>query len=116
MPEMRLQKYIANSGVCSRRKSEELILAGKVTVNDKVVKELGTKINPDKDIVTVNKKRIELIKDYKYILINKPVRICNNSKRSVQQSYSTGFSKKNRCTVASSRKTRYVYLWCVNFD
>lgn len=83
MPEMRLQKYIANSGVCSRRKSEELILNGKVNVNGKVITELGTKINSDTDIILVNGKRIMLTRDYKYILLNKPVRICNNCERSI---------------------------------
>ena len=49
--EERLQKYLANSGVASRRKCEELILQGKVEVNGKVVTKLGTKINQEKDIV-----------------------------------------------------------------
>ena len=44
---MRLQKYIAQSGITSRRKAEELILQGRVKVNDKVIKELGTKVNPE---------------------------------------------------------------------
>ena len=44
--EIRLQKFLANSGVASRRKSEELILEGRVKVNGKVVTELGTKVNP----------------------------------------------------------------------
>lgn len=83
MSEMRLQKYIANSGFCSRRKSEDLILNGRVSVNGKVITELGTKINSDTDIIIVNGRKIELIKDYKYILINKPIRIRNNSKRSI---------------------------------
>ena len=52
--EERLQKYLANKGVASRRKSEEYIVQGKVKVNDKVVVELGTKINPEKDIVEFN--------------------------------------------------------------
>ena len=47
--EERLQKYLANSGIASRRKCEELILQGKIQVNGKVVTELGTKINPEKD-------------------------------------------------------------------
>ena len=51
MEEMRLQKFIANSGVCSRRKAEEYILAGKVKVNGKIVTELGTKVDSQKDEV-----------------------------------------------------------------
>lgn len=73
MPEMRLQKYIANSGFCSRRKAEELILDGKVSVNGCVVSELGTKVNAEVDRVLVNNKVVEYVKNYKYILLNKPV-------------------------------------------
>ena len=46
----RLQKVIANSGLTSRRKAEELILQGKVTVNGKIITELGTKVNPSDQI------------------------------------------------------------------
>ena len=49
MEEERLQKYLANQGIGSRRKCEQYILEGKVTVNGKTIKELGTKINPEKD-------------------------------------------------------------------
>lgn len=73
MEEMRLQKYIANSGYCSRRKAEELILNGKVYVNGIIVTELGTKVDSDKDEVIINNKRLKLIKGYSYILLNKPV-------------------------------------------
>ena len=73
MPEMRLQKYIANSGFCSRRKAEALILDGKVSVNGCVVSELGTKVNAEVDRVLVNNKVVEYVKNYKYILLNKPV-------------------------------------------
>ena len=51
MEEIRLQKYMADCGVASRRKCEEYILQGKVKVNGKVVEELGTKIIPSKDKV-----------------------------------------------------------------
>ena len=47
----RLQKYLARAGVASRRASEEYILAGRVRVNGKVVKELGTRVDPDGDLV-----------------------------------------------------------------
>ena len=56
---MRLQKYIANAGVTSRRKAEDLILQGRVKVNGKIVK-LGTKVNPSKDLVTVDGDVIKL--------------------------------------------------------
>ena len=73
MAEIRLQKYLASCGVASRRKCEELIIEGKITVNDEKV-ELGFKINPEKDIVKYNGKQIKNEnKKYTYILLNKPI-------------------------------------------
>lgn len=69
---MRLQKFIANSGVTSRRKAEELIKEGRVKVNGKIINKLGTKINPECDIVEVDGKRIEIVKKKIYVLLNKP--------------------------------------------
>ena len=72
--EVRLQKYLANSGIASRRKSEELILGGKVSVNGKVVTELGTKIDPEKDEIKYNGKIIKDTKqNFVYVLLNKPI-------------------------------------------
>ena len=71
--EERLQKYLANSGVASRRKCEELILQGKVEVNGKVVTELGTKISPEEDIVKFNGKEVKQVEKMVYILLNKPI-------------------------------------------
>ena len=51
---VRLQKFLAEGGVASRRASEELILAGAVAVNGKIVKVLGTKVDPARDRVTVD--------------------------------------------------------------
>ena len=51
MEEVRLQKYLAEAGIASRRKAEELIKQGKIRVNNQVIKELGTKIEPNKDKV-----------------------------------------------------------------
>lgn len=74
MGEIRLQKYMAECGVASRRKCEELISQGKVKVNEKIVTELGTKINPDKDKVAFNGKALKYEDDEKvYILLNKPI-------------------------------------------
>ena len=71
--EVRLQKFMAEQGVASRRKSEELILAGKVKVNGHVA-QIGMKINPRKDLVTVGKQRLTNVKNRKmvYIMLNKP--------------------------------------------
>lgn len=72
--EIRLQKFLADSGVASRRKSEELILQGKVKVNGKIVTELGTKIDDEKDIIEFDGKKIEKNRnEHIYILLNKPI-------------------------------------------
>lgn len=68
---LRLQKYMALSGVASRRKSEELIAAGKVRINGKVAK-LGDKVNPKTDKVTLSGKRLVKEKKSVYIMLNKP--------------------------------------------
>ena len=66
-----LNKFLANAGVASRRKSDELILQGLVKVNGKVVKDLGVKISL-KDKVTVDGKQINIKEKKIYILLNKP--------------------------------------------
>lgn len=68
--EIRLNRYIAQSGLCSRREADELIADGKVTVNGVVVTEMGTKVQPT-DEVCVNESRIVGEKKV-YILLNKP--------------------------------------------
>lgn len=73
MEEVRLQKFMAECGVASRRKCEELILQGKVKVNGKTVSELGIKVNPKKDQVTFNGTKIQIEEDKVYILLNKPI-------------------------------------------
>ena len=73
MEEVRLQKYLANCGIASRRKAEELITSGKISVNGKVITELGTKINPSKDKVVYNGKEVKVEEEHVYILLNKPI-------------------------------------------
>lgn len=67
----RLQKVIANLGYTSRRKAEELIQAGKVKVNGKIVKELGTKVKTS-DTIEVENTILDNCKNYEYYLLNKP--------------------------------------------
>ena len=68
----RLQKYMANAGVASRRKCEEIILEKRVIVNDEVVSELGFKVNPELDKIYVDGKLITTIEKKVYIALNKP--------------------------------------------
>lgn len=67
----RLQKVLAHAGVASRRKCEEMILAGRVLVNDEVVKELGTKVDPSTDIIAVDGRVIGK-EEHVYLMLNKP--------------------------------------------
>jgi 23S rRNA pseudouridine2605 synthase len=68
----RLQKIMAACGVASRRKAEEIILAGRVTLNGEVVRELGTKADPEKDAICVDGKAIERPERLLYFMLNKP--------------------------------------------
>lgn len=70
---IRLQKYMADHGIASRRKCEEYILQGKVKVNGKIQSTLGIKIDPQTDKVEFNNKLITNEQEYVYILINKPI-------------------------------------------
>ena len=83
---VRLQKYLASHGIASRRKCEEYILEGRIKVNGKVVTELGTKVNLEKDKVTFDDKEVSNEKPKNvYILLNKPIRLCYNCKRAISE-------------------------------
>ena len=74
MEAIRLQKYLAEAGIASRRKCEEYINQGRVKVNGKQILELGTKVNPEIDEVEYNGKKISNKKiEHTYILLNKPI-------------------------------------------
>ena len=75
--EIRLNKYLADSGICSRREADDLILAGAVTVNGQVVTELGTKVKTTDKVVyggqTLNREKL------RYVLLNKPKGVITTS-------------------------------------
>ncbi len=70
--ELRLQKFLAEAGIASRRKAEQFIVMGKVEVNGKVVTELGTKIDTEKDTVLYENKKVVLKQKLIYIMLHKP--------------------------------------------
>jgi len=72
MPEERLQKVLSQAGVTSRRKAEELIVEGRVTVNGKTVTELGSKANIENDHIKVDGRLLRAPKHLTYIALNKP--------------------------------------------
>jgi 23S rRNA pseudouridine2605 synthase len=70
--EIRLQKVIADAGLSSRRKAEEMIAAGRVTVNGQVVREMGTKIDPQQDHVKVDGRHLKPAAPPMFLMLNKP--------------------------------------------
>lgn len=72
MATERLQKFLAGAGVASRRKAEELITSGRVKVNNVVVTELGTKVEPERDLVTVDGRTVSEPEARTYLLLYKP--------------------------------------------
>ena len=72
MAEERLQKILANAGVTSRRKAEELIVEGRVTVNGKTITELGSKADPDTDHIKVDGRLLKQPEHFLYIALHKP--------------------------------------------
>lgn len=72
MSEVRIQKYLSAAGVCSRRKAESYVRQGRVWVNGNAVKELGTKIDPEKDRVEVDGRLVSVPTEKIYVALNKP--------------------------------------------
>ena len=96
---MRLNKYIAESGFCSRRKADELISQNRVTVNKDTAK-LGMEVN-DGDIVRVDGERIKLDTNYEYYLLYKPKKvICTNS---------DNFARRLAVDFIKSKKRLFTY-------
>ena len=107
MDEVRLQKFLASCGIASRRKCEELILAGKVEVNGKVVNELGTKVNIQKDEVKYNGKIIKPEEEKIYILLNKPIGYVTTSDEQFGRDKVTDLVKQNKRIVPVGRLDMY---------
>ena len=107
MEEVRLQKYLADCGIASRRKAEELIKQGKVSVNGKIITELGTKVIPNKDFVEYNGKKVELQKEYVYILLNKPIGYVTTVKDQFNRESVLDLVKTNKRLVPVGRLDMY---------
>lgn len=69
---MRINKYLAECGLCSRRKADEYVKSGRVSVNKRVVREVGSEIDVDNDIVYVDGKKVVRATHFDYIMFNKP--------------------------------------------
>jgi 23S rRNA pseudouridine2605 synthase len=98
MDSVRINKFISQSGFCSRRKAEEYILNGDVFINNICVKDLSTQIDPTKDSVTICGKTITQEKKLHYILFNKPkyvvTTLSDPQKRETVSKYFKKFSER----------------------
>lgn len=72
MPQERLQKFLSRAGVASRRAAEEYIQAGRVTVNGQVVTAMGVKVDPDRDVVKVDGRRVKVTAAPVTVMLHKP--------------------------------------------
>src|SRR5690606_23734677 len=98
----RLQKIIAHAGIASRRKAEELIREGRVTVNGKVVRELGTCADPQRDHIRVDRKLIQP-EPFEYYLLNKPRGVLSAATDPKNRPLGTDFVKTGRRLYPAGR-------------
>ena len=106
MEEKRLQKYLAEAGIASRRKCEEYILQGKVEVNGKIITELGTKVTSN-DIVKYDGRIIESEEEKVYILLNKPIGYVTTSHEQFGRDKVLDLIKINKRVVPVGRLDMY---------
>lgn len=105
---IRLQKYLANMGIASRRKCEEYITQGKVKINGEVVTELGIKVDPNRDKVEFNGKKIKDKKEpHIYILLNKPIDYVTTVKDQFGRNSVLDLVKTNKRVVPVGRLDMY---------
>lgn len=110
--KIRLQKYMADCGIASRRKCEELIEKGLVKVNGNVETKLGIKIDIEKDIVEYDGKVLENKQDFLYILLNKPIGYVTTVKDQFSRDNVLDLVKVDE-RIVPVRKIRYVYIRCI---
>ena len=104
--EERLQKFLANAGIASRRKCEELVLDGKIEVNGAIVTEIGTKVS-EKDIVKYNGKIVKTEEEKIYILLNKPIGYVTTAKDQFNRDTVLDLIKINKRIVPVGRLDMY---------
>lgn len=106
--EERLQKYLAEAGIASRRKCEEYIVEGRVKVNNETTTQLGVKINPDIDEIKFDNKLVTNLKrDYTYILLNKPIEYVTTVKDQFGRQTVLDLVKTNKRLVPVGRLDMY---------
>jgi 23S rRNA pseudouridine2605 synthase len=69
---MRLNKFLAQAGIASRRQADQMIKAGRVLLNDSIITEMGIQVNPTIDLVKIDGQPVALKEEYEYLILNKP--------------------------------------------
>ncbi|NYJ01489.1 23S rRNA pseudouridine2605 synthase [Nocardioides thalensis] len=105
---VRLQKLLAQSGVASRRKCEELMLEGEVEVDGEVITRLGTKVDPRTAVIKVSGKRLPPISDHAYLVLNKP--------RGVVSSMADEQGRKDLSSLVADRPERLFHVGRLDTD
>src|SRR6476620_5588663 len=105
---IRLQKLLAQSGVASRRKCEELMLAGLVVVDGEVVTRLGTKVDPATAVIRVDGKRLPPVSAHVYLVLNKP--------RGVVSTMSDPEGRRTLSDLVSDRPERLFHVGRLDTD
>ena len=114
MEQIRLQKFLAEAGIASRRNCEELIINGKIKVNGKIAT-LGEKVNPMNDKIEYNGNIIKAHNnEYTYILLNKPIDYVTTAKDQFGRKTVLDLVNIKNKRLLPVRKIRYVYIWCFN--
>ena len=106
MPAERLQKIIAAAGIASRRKAEELITGGLVSVNGQIVTELGSKADPESDHIRVNGKLLHGPERHVYLLMNKPKGYVTTLRDPEATADRDGFAARRESASVSGRTPR----------
>lgn len=108
MEPIRLQKFLAEAGIASRRKCEEYILKGKVKVNGQTVTELGTKVDSETDQIEYNGRLVKKEKqEYTYVLLNKPIDYVTTVKDQFNRNTVLDLVKTNKRLVPVGRLDMY---------
>ncbi|MDQ6527460.1 pseudouridine synthase [Nocardioides sp. LHD-245] len=106
--QLRLQKLLAQSGVASRRRCEELMLEGEVEVDGEIVTRLGTKVDPRRAVIKVSGRRLPPISDHVYLVLNKP--------RGVVSTMSDPQGRRTLSDLVSDRKERLFHVGRLDTD
>jgi 23S rRNA pseudouridine2605 synthase len=108
MELVRINKFLADSGICSRRKADELIQEGKVEINGSIIAEPGVKIDPENDIVLVEGKKVLSHTKKVYIILNKPCGVISSVKDQ--------FGRKTVMDYVKEVKVRLFHIGRLDYD